>query len=165
MEIEEPKKTAAVLVFGVIFPIFGIFLFSRMVYMGISLQDIFVQFGSNFVNASYLWLYSLFQGDIINQTIQFGIISFTVQPLMPSLLIWITTGFFIGVIIKKFKKSLLITLICILILIGLFLIFAVLNNTISLIFSSDLDKFIGSIMIPILLSPLGAFLGGLAGKH
>lgn len=165
MEIEEPKKTAAVLVFGVIFPIFGIFLFSRMVYMGISLQDIFVQFGSNFVNASYLWLYSLFQGDIINQTIQFGIISFTVQPLMPSLLIWITTGFFIGVIIKKFKKSLLITLICIIILIGLFLIFAVLNNTISLIFSSDLDKFIGSIMIPILLSPLGAFLGGLAGKH
>lgn len=165
MEIEEPKKTAAVLVFGVIFPIFGIFLFSRMVYMGISLQDIFVQFGSNFVNASYLWLYSLFQGDIINQTIQFGIISFTVQPLMPSLLIWITTGFFIGVIIKKFKKSLLITLICIIILIGLFLVFAVLNNTISLIFSSDLDKFIGSIMIPILLSPLGAFLGGLAGKH
>lgn len=165
MEIEEPKKTAAVLVFGVIFPIFGIFLFSRMVYMGISLQDIFVQFGSNFVNASYLWLYSLFQGDIINQTIQFGIISFTVQPLMPSLLIWITTGFFIGVIIKKFKKSLLITLICILILIGLFLIFAVLNNTISLIFSSDLDKFIGSIMIPIILSPLGVFLGGLAGKH
>lgn len=165
MEIEEPKKTAAVLVFGVIFPIFGIFLFSRMVYMGISLQDIFVQFGSNFVNASYLWLYSLFQGDIINQTIQFGIISFTVQPLMPSLLIWITTGFFIGVIIKKFKKSLLITLICIIILIGLFLVFAVLNNTISLIFSSDLDKFIGSIMIPIILSPLGAFLGGLAGKH
>lgn len=165
MEIEEPKKTAAVLVFGVIFPIFGIFLFSRMVYMGISLQDIFVQFGSNFVNASYLWLYSLFQGDIINQTIQFGIISFTVQPLMPSLLIWITTGFFIGVIIKKFKKSLLITLICIIILIGLFLIFAVLNNTISLIFSSDLDKFIGSIMIPIILSPLGVFLGGLAGKH
>ena len=165
MEIEEPKKTATVLVFGVIFPIFGIFLFSRMVYMGISLQDIFVQFGSNFVNASYLWLYSLFQGDVINQTIQFGIISFTVQPLMPSLLIWITTGFFIGVIIKKFKKSLLITLICIIILIGLFLIFAVLNNTISLIFSSDLDKFIGSIMIPIILSPLGAFLGGLAGKH
>lgn len=165
MEIEEPKKTAAVLVFGVIFPIFGIFLFSRMVYMGISLQDIFVQFGSNFVNASYLWLYSLFQGDIINQTIQFGIISFTVQPLMPSLLIWITTGFFIGVIIKKFKKSLLITLICIIILIGLFLVFAVLNNTISLIFSSDLDKFIGSIMIPIILSPLGVFLGGLAGKH
>ena len=165
MEIEEPKKTSAVLVFGVIFPIFGIFLFSRMVYMGISLQDIFVQFGSNFVNASYIWLYSLFRGDIINQISQFGIVSFTVQPLMPALLTWTTTGFFIGVIIKKFKKSLLITLICIIILIGLFLIFAMLNNTISLIFSSDLDKFIGSIMIPVILSPLGAFLGGLAGKH
>lgn len=165
MEIEEPKKTAAVLVFGVIFPIFGIFLFSRMIYMGISLQDIFIQFGTNFVNASFEWLYSLFKGDIINQISQFGILSFTMQPLMPSLLIWITTGFFIGVIIKKFKRSLLITLICIAILIGLFLIFAALNDSFSLIFSSDLDKFIGSILIPLMMTPLGAFLGGLAGKN
>jgi hypothetical protein len=165
MEIEEPKKTVGVLVFGVIFPLFGIFLFSRMIYMGISLQDIFVQFGTNFVNASFEWFYSLFKGDIVNQISQFGIISFTMQPLMPSLLVWISTGFFIGVIIKKFKKSFLIILISITILLGLFVIFAALTNSLSLIFSSDLDKFLGSLLIPVIFSPLGAFLGGLAGKN
>ena len=82
MEIEEPKKTIVALVFGVIFPLFGIFLFSKMIYMGISLQDIFIQFGANFVNASFEWFYSLFKGDVVNQIIQFGILSFTLQPLM-----------------------------------------------------------------------------------
>jgi len=165
MEIDEPKKTAAVLTFGVIFPLFGIFLFSRMIYMGISLQDIFIQFGANFVNASFEWLYSIFKGDIVNQIIQFGILSFTMQPLMSSLLVWVTTGFFIGVIMKKFKRSLLITLICIALLLILLIIFAALNNSLSLIFSSDLDKFLGSLLIPVVLTPLGAFLGGLAGKN
>ena len=42
-------------------------------------QDIFLQFGPDFINATFEWFYSLFKGDIVNQIIQFGILSFIMQ--------------------------------------------------------------------------------------
>jgi len=149
--------------YGILFPLFGIFIVSKFEFMGINLfNDILTQIPINFSYSMFKWLNSIFRGDIINQIQINGIKAFIQQPLMQSLLVWILHGYLIGIILKKYKLSLAITSISFGFLVMLYLIFILICDnsfgTIELIFYSNHFYFIGGILfylISLLFSTIG----------
>ncbi|MBD3352477.1 MAG: hypothetical protein GF364_13395 [Candidatus Lokiarchaeota archaeon] len=169
VSIEEPGKTIPAVVFGLVFPLFGIFLYTQFDYMGVNFyNDIILQISNDFSYTMFQWLYSLFKGDMINQLSIHGVAAFFITPLMSAVLTWFLHGFFIGVFIKKLKPMFIVSVVSALLLILFLIIFAVISdasyNTLSLIFNAELEKFLGSLLVLGIFMPIGGILGYFTGR-
>lgn len=169
-KIENPIRTAISIIFGIVFPLFGIFIYTQFDYMSVKLyDDIFLGFQTDIGYALFQWFHSLFKSDMINQIGINGIGVFISQPMMSALFMWFLDGFFINVFLKEFKKGILISTITAVVHLLLLIIFAAIcdgtYNTMDLIFGPNLTVFFGSILTMIICVPLGSFLGYLAGRE
>lgn len=169
-KIENPIRTTISIIFGVIFPLFGIFIYTQFDYMGVKLyDDIFLGFQTDINYALFQWFYSLFKSDMINQIGIHGIGVIISQPMMSALFMWFLDGFFINVFLKEFKKGLLISILTAISHLLLLILFAAIcdgsYNTLDLLFGSNLLVFSGSILTMIILVPFGACLGYIAGRE
>lgn len=169
MEVEHPGRIVFGFLFGIVFPLFAIFTYTQFTYAGVSLyNDIFLGFKSNVINSIFLWTYSLFKGDIIYQIGQNGLLGFISQPLLPALFTWFLTGYFVGVIIKNYKKAFAVSFLTVLILFVIFLISIFIDNasfgTINLVFKTNLFHLLGSLLTLFIFMPLGVTIGCLIGK-
>ena len=160
MNIEEPKKLVTGIFFTFFFPLFGIFLFSKLEFMNINLyEDIFLPMGSNFVNSMFEWFFALFKTEIISTPSMNSVIN-----TIPPILTWFTTGYVTGVIIKRLKVVFLLSLIIPIIHFIILMIFGALNNSMTDMFAINLSVFLGGLITSFGSITLGSYLGTLAGK-
>ncbi|MHA1338752.1 MAG: hypothetical protein ACTSRZ_01855 [Promethearchaeota archaeon] len=165
--MELKLKIMIATIFGLVFPLFGIFLYTKFEFMGLNLwSNILNHFSSNFSYAFFQWLFSIFRGDMINQIQLYGVYVFIKQPFMSSLFMWCLHGYFIGIFVKKIKQSVLISLGTFCILLVLFLIFMFVCNslysTVDLVFGSGPIFFIGGILfcpLSLISSIIGVKIG------
>ena len=169
MNLEDRTKTIISLVYGCVFPLFGIFLYTQFNYQGIHLyHDILLGYGDNILYTSFQWLYSIFKGNLITLVGSDGLLAFFKQPLMAAVFTWFLTGFFIAVVLKNLKRSTLVAVLCNVILIGTFLIFVGIcqasYNTGTLIFETELFVFLEGLITAVVFTFLGNLMGYFAGR-
>ena len=160
MNFEEPKKLVSGIIFALFFPLFGIFLFSKLEFMGINLYyDVFLGFSTSFVNSTFEWFFTLFKAEVLSLTSMNAIIN-----TIPPILTWFTTGYIIGVILKRLKIALLLSLIIPIIYFVILLVFGAINNSLIDMFTTSILLVLGGLIISFGFITLGAYLGTLAGK-
>ena len=165
---------------GLIFACFGVFIFSNFQYRGLTIKDnvspslsggnftsfmygIWVLLGSGFMAD---WFLEFSAANIANSSIGAILLG---ETILPALITWFTVGFSIGIIVKGFKRGLIVSLIIFLSVFFLWLITGIfagaditaifitnIFNTLSQIFTVLISLIPGSLIAGLIRNRLGS---------
>jgi hypothetical protein len=159
-------KTVLAMLFGVIYPFFGLFLYTGLSLEGIRLyEDLMLQISVDPYDTLYIWSGLFFQGNIIEEVSINGINAFYSQPTMAIALTWLITTYFMAVVLKSLKKVILGTIFVMVILFGFYSIFAVLSGNMMAVFDINIDQTINGLITMVIFAVPGAFLGFFVGRE
>ncbi|QEE15982.2 hypothetical protein DSAG12_01810 [Promethearchaeum syntrophicum] len=160
-------------IIGLIFACFGVFLFSNFQYRGLTIKDnvypsisagnfnsfmygIWVLLGSGFMAD---WFLEFSAANIANSSI--GAILFG-DTILPAILTWFTVGFSISIIVKGFKRGLIVSLIIFLSVFFLWLITGIFAGAdITAIFITNILNTLSEIFTILISLIPGSVIGGL----
>lgn len=158
---------------GFIFACFGVFFFSDFQYRGLSLGYIESSFLSGGTFTEFMagistllssglladWFSEFSSVNIANSSINaifFG------ETIWPALVTWFMAGFSIGVIVKGFKRGLILSLIIFLAVFFLYIITGIFAGTdITAIFITNITNTLGQLFTALLALIPGGIIGGL----
>lgn len=161
---------------GWILGLFGVFIFSNFVYMGISMIEVFGRIGNGFILGDiskttagfyeffffsfYFNFFTLFNLEIL-VSINF------IDVIFPPAMGWFFAGLISGTIIKGIKRSTINSLIIVIVTIVLWLCLAIISGAnLTFVFALNIVETFGGIVTVLISSISGGIIGGaLSGKY
>jgi hypothetical protein len=168
--------TRAILGFftGFTIGLFGVFIFSNSVYMGISIVEIFGRITSSITDISkfsagfyelfffsfYFDFFSLFNPETY-ATINL------METLFPPLMGWLFAGLISGAIIKGIKRSVMNSVLIVVVMVVLLLCLAIISGAnLTFVFALNIISTLGGIMTALISLLIGGIIGSsLSGKY
>lgn len=168
--------TRAILGFftGFTIGLFGVFIFSNSVYMGISIIEIFGRIASSITDISkfssafyelfffsfYFDFFSLFNPET------FATVNL-METLFPPLMGWLFAGLISGAIIKGIKRSVMNSVLIVVVMVVLLLCLAIISGAnLTFVFALNVVETLGGILTAFLALLMGGIIGGaLSGKY
>ena len=168
--------TRAILGFftGFTIGLFGVFIFSNSVYMGISIVEIFGRIASSITDISkfsagfyelfffsfYFDFFSLFNPET------FASVNL-MEALYPPLMGWMFAGLISGAIIKGIKRSVINSVLIIVVMVLLLLCLSIISGAnLTFVFALNIVETLGGIFTALFALLMGGIIGGaLSGKY
>lgn len=168
--------TRAILGFltGFTIGLFGVFIFSNSTYMGISIIEIFGRIASSITDISkfsaglyelfffsfYFDFFSLFKPETFTSVN-------LMEALYPPLMGWLFAGLISGAIIKGIKRSVINSMLIVVVTVLLLLCLAIISGAnLTFVFAINIVETLGGILTALFALIIGGIIGGaLSGKY
>ena len=159
-------KTVLAVLFGIVYPFFGLFLYTGLSLEGIRLyEDLMLQVSTDPYDTLFIWVDLLYHGNIIEEVSVNGFNAFYSQPTMAIAFTWTLTTYFMAVVLKSFKKVLLATIFIAVFFFAFYSIFAVLSGNMMTVFDTNINQTVNGLITMAIFAVPGAIVGFFVGRE